>query len=69
MACFLVRNLARGAPAPVDDFGFIDEESVVVGCLKARRVPDGTIDINHLATATTHQMVMVVVDAVLVAGW
>ena len=45
-----------------------DGEAEVVVDFQARPVTRRAVDIDHAATVATHQMVMVVVDAVLVSG-
>ena len=53
---------------PVDDFGFIDVEPVVVVGGEARHVADGTVDVEDVVAPSTDQMVVVVPHPILVAG-
>src|SRR3954471_10958211 len=58
---------AGGAQAPVDDLGLVDAEAGVVGGGEARRVADGAVDVGDRAARAAHHVVVVVVDARLVA--
>ena len=59
---------ALGAAAPVDDLGLVDLVARVVGGGEARRVADRAVDVDHPAAGAADQVVVVVADAVLVAG-
>jgi hypothetical protein len=62
------RPLAGGAGAPVDDLGFVDDEPVVISGLQAWPVPYCAVDVYGAATAAAHDVVVVVIDPVLIAG-
>jgi hypothetical protein len=64
MVLFL--GLARGADAPIDDLGLIDDEVVIVGGLKAWSMADGAVDIDGRGALSANEMMMVVADAGLV---
>ena len=53
---------------PVDHLGLVDAEAMVVVRVQARGRADGAIDVLGLAAAATDEVVVVVADAVLVAG-
>lgn len=63
-----IRSLAIRACAPVDHFGFVDAEAVVVGRMQARGAADSTVDVRQLAALTAHDMVVIVANAGFVAG-
>ena len=63
------RRDAVRAPAPVDDLGFVDFIARVVRGGQARRLADGTLDIDHPVARSTDEMVVVVAHSVLVARW
>jgi hypothetical protein len=54
--------------APVDDFGFIDFEAVVVVDGEAGHLADRTVDVEHRAAASADEMVVVVSNTVFVAS-
>ncbi len=58
-------DAARGAAAPVDDFGFVDLEAVIVVGGQAWHGPDSAVDVKHAATGAADQMMVVVADAIL----
>src|SRR3954469_1256211 len=62
------RRDAVGASAPVDDFRFVDLVAGVLGGGEARGRADGTVDVDHATAAAADEVVVVVADAVLVAG-
>src|SRR5437588_5512081 len=62
------RRDTLGTSAPEDDLGFVDLVARVVGGRQARGVADGTVDVDHPAAGPADEMVVVVSDAVLVAG-
>ena len=62
------RFLAGGAVAPVDDLGLVDGEAEVVVDLQAGSVAGRAVDVDHPAAVAAHQVVVVVVNPVLVAG-
>ena len=62
------RRHALGATAPVDDFGFVDLIAGVLGGGEARGLADGTVDVDHAAAGAADEVVVVVADAVLIAG-
>lgn len=65
--------LAGRAEAPVDHFGFVDLEAVVVMRLEARGAADGAADVLGLTAGAADEVMMVVADAVFVTrrgvGW
>ena len=61
------RSTSRAA-SPVDDFGFVNFESVIVVRGEAGDLTDGAVDVEHGATGATDEMVVVVADTVLVAS-
>ena len=61
-------DLAGWAGAPVDDLGFVDDEPVIVGRLKARCFVYRAVDIDGSAAAATNEVVVVVVHPVLVTS-
>jgi len=61
-------HLALRADAPVRDVGFVDLVAAVVGRGKTRRGADGAVDVDEPAAGATDEVVMVVIDAILVAG-
>jgi hypothetical protein len=63
-----VHNLALWADAPVDHFGFIDYEAVVIGGMQAWGFADSAVDIRQISALPAHHMVVVVADAGFVAG-
>jgi len=58
-----------GATAPIDNFGFIDLEAVIIFDFEARRRSNGAIDVEDQAAAATHQVVVIVTDAILEPRW
>ena len=56
----------RTAP-PVNDFGLVDFETVIVVRGKARSYPNRAVDVVHLAATATYQVMMVVIHAILVS--
>jgi hypothetical protein len=57
-----------GTTAPVDDFGFVDLEAmVIVGC-EAGCVPDRAVDVEHEAAAPTDEVMMVIAHPIFVPG-
>ena len=61
-------GLTGGAPAPVDDLGLINEETMVVVGGEARGRADGAIDVVHQIAPSANKMVMVVSNPVLEAS-
>jgi hypothetical protein len=61
-----MRLLARGAHAPVDHFGFIDDEAVVFGRLETGGFPNRAIDIDGCVALAADEVVVVVTDPGLV---
>ena len=59
---------AGGAGAPVDDFGFVEGESVVVGGVQAGHLAHSAVDVDETFARPADEVVVVVADAVLVAG-
>ena len=67
----IIERIARStgrAAAPVDDFGFVDFESVVVVGGEAGHLANSAVDVEHRAAAPADQVVVVVADPVLVAS-
>lgn len=62
-------DLALGAEAPENDFGFIDEKAVGLVGLQAGRVPNGAVDIDSGVAESAHEVVMVITNACFVKGW
>lgn len=58
---------AERAPSPVNDFGFIDLEIVVVIGREARHLTNGAVDVEHDCALSTNQVMVIVADSVLVA--
>ncbi len=56
---------ALRAGAPVNDFRFLDVETVVMRRVEARRLADGTVDIDRFPARSADQMMMIVTDAIL----
>jgi hypothetical protein len=54
--------------APVRDVGFVDLVAVVVGRGKARRGTDCAVDVDETAADATDEVVVVIIDAILVAS-
>ena len=48
-----------GASTPVDDFGFVDDEALIVAAVR-QGVADGAIDIGEVAAGAADHVVMVV---------
>lgn len=63
-----VGHLTLGADSPIGNVGFIDVVAMVVRRREAGRGADRAINVDHASALSTDQMVVVVVDAVLVAG-
>ena len=53
---------------PVDDFSFVDAESMGIAHAEAGRSADRAININDRAASSANQMVVVVADTVLIPG-
>lgn len=51
---------------PINDFGLINFESVVVGSRQTRRRTDRTVDVEHRFARPTDQMMVVVTDTIFV---
>ena len=60
--------LAGRAGAPVDHFGFVDLEAVVIVGMQARGFADGAADVLGLAAGTADEVMMVIADPVFVEG-
>lgn len=56
------------AAAPVDDFGLVDLEAMIVLGVETRRRSNGTVDIEDEATASTYQVMVIVPDAIFETG-
>lgn len=56
---------ALRAGAPVNDFRFLDVETVVMRRVEARRLADGAVDIDRFPARSADQMMMIVTDAIL----
>jgi hypothetical protein len=54
--------------APVRDVGFVDLVAVVVGRREARRCTDGAVDVDETTAVATYEVMVVIIDAILVAG-
>ena len=54
--------------SPVDDFCFVDAESMGIAHGKAGRSADRAVDVNDNAATSADQMVVVVTDTVLIPG-
>ncbi len=63
-----VLGRAGRASTPVDDLGFVDDESLIVCCGQAGGVADGAIDIGEVAAGAADHMVMVVAGTCFVSG-
>jgi hypothetical protein len=63
-----MRIATGGAVPPIDHFGLVDREARGVGGLEARGVADGAVDVDHAAAGAADEVVVVVADAVFVAG-
>ncbi len=59
---------AVGAAAPVDDLGLVDLVARVVGRGEARHLADRAVDVDGPTAGAADEVVVVVADAVLVAG-
>lgn len=59
---------AVGAAPPIDNFCFIDFESVIISGGKAWNIPNRTVDIYGDAASAAYEVVVVVIDPILVAG-
>src|SRR5437867_9145571 len=57
----------RRTQPPVDDFGLVDREPVVVRRMKARSLADSAVDVFDGTARSAHHMVVVVADPRLVA--
>src|SRR5688572_16307554 len=57
-----------GAPAPVDDLGFVDLVARVVGGRQAGGVADRTVDVDLPAAGPADEVVVVVINPALIAG-
>jgi len=57
---------ATRAQAPIDDFGLVDGEAVVVACRQAGASTDRAVDVDDPVALSADQVMVVVVDAVLV---
>src|ERR1700731_491051 len=62
------RSNSFGTATPIDDLGFVALVAAVVGGCQAGGVAHGTVGIDHPAAGSADEMVMVVADAVLIAG-
>ncbi len=60
-------GLTARASTPVDHVGLINLETLVVGGGEAGRRSDGAVDVDDVTAGPTNQVVVIVVDAVLVA--
>ena len=56
------------AVAPVNNFGFVDFESVVVVGSQTGHLAGCTVDVEHHPAASADQVMVVVTDAVLIAS-
>ncbi len=63
-----MRIATGGAVPPIDHFGLVDREARGVGGLEARGMSDGAVDVDHAAAGAADEVVVVVADAVFVAG-
>lgn len=63
-----IRSPAIRAGAPVDHFGLVDAEAVIVGRMQARGAADSAVDVRQLAALAAHHMVVIVANAGFVAG-
>lgn len=55
--------MTRGADAPVDDFGFVDNVVVIVCGVKTGSGSDGAVDIDGCGALAANEVVVVVADA------
>ena len=68
------RLLTGGAVAPIDDFGFVDREPVIIGGFQARPAPHCTVDVDHTTADAADEVVVVrpfrklVADAAIFEG-
>src|ERR1035437_7937819 len=62
-------RLTLRTSTPVRDVGFVDLVAVVVGRGEARRSTDGAVDVDETSAYATYEVMVVVVDAIFVAGW
>ena len=53
---------------PVNDLGFVDVETVIIGRGKAGRRSDRAVDVEHGAAVSADEVMMIVTHAILVAG-
>jgi ribosomal protein L14 len=60
--------LALGASTPVRDVRFVDLVAVVVRRRETRRRSNGAVDVDETAAVATDEVMVVVIDAILVAG-
>jgi hypothetical protein len=60
-------GLTLWTSTPVRDVGFVDLVAVVVGRGKARRRTYGAVDVDETAAVATYEVMVVVIDAILVA--
>jgi len=60
---------ALGTASPIRDLGLVDLEPLIVGRGEARGRSDRAIDVDHAAADPADQMMVVVADAILEAGW
>jgi hypothetical protein len=60
---------AIGASSPKGHFCLVDLIAEIVGRGKARGISDGTVDVDHPVADLANEVMVVVADAVLVAGW
>ena len=54
--------------APVDDFCFVNPESMAIARCKAGRSAHRAVDVDHNAASSADQMVVVVTDTILITG-
>jgi len=58
--------LTLGAESPVGDFGFVDNEAIIIGRRQARGLPDGTVHVGDVTAEAADDVVMIVTDPVFV---
>ena len=61
-------GLTVGTSAPVDNLGLVDLEAVVFLNVKARRISNGTVDVEDQTTASADEMMVVVANTVLITS-
>lgn len=52
--------LTRWAQSPIHNLGLVDDETAGVGGLETWGVPDGAVDIDDLAAASAHEVMVIV---------